>query len=130
MVLDPIGIEIHAFYRGSSPAVVIGAECVIQQKFGLSFRTVDFEREHSRGSNQDSILTLLRDHEGALLDSEAAAKFGRQHHGATTADSASHCSHSVRIADILNIEQMDLANSRNYRIVNPARTSERKIVAR
>jgi hypothetical protein len=89
MVLDPIWIESHAFHCSPCPAVVIGADRVIQQKFGPLLRSVDFERDHSRWPDQDSILALLRNHKGTLFDSEAAAKFGRQHHGATSADSAS-----------------------------------------
>jgi len=89
MVLDPIGVESHAFHRRPCPTVVIGADGVIQQKFGPSLRSVDFDREHSRWADQDSVLPLLRDHKGTLFDSEAAAKFGRQYHGATPADSAS-----------------------------------------
>src|SRR5580658_679038 len=78
MVLDPIRIEVHAFHRSPRPPVVIGAERVIQQKFGPSLRSVDFERDYSRRPDQDAVVALLRDHKGTLLDSKAAAKFGRQ----------------------------------------------------
>jgi hypothetical protein len=89
MVLDPIGIEIHAFHNCPCPAVIIDADGVIQQKFGPSLGSVDFERDHRRRPDQDSILAFLRDHKGTLLDAEPTAKFSRQHHGATPADSAS-----------------------------------------
>ena len=107
MVLDLIGIKIHSFHRSSCTTVVIGAERVIQQKFGPSLGSVDFDRHHSRRADQDSVLTLLRDYKRTLLDSETAAKFGRQHHGTTAADSAGQCFHIVRIADNLNIKQRD-----------------------
>jgi hypothetical protein len=93
MVLDRIGIEIHAFHRGPCSAVVVGGERIIQQKFGPSLRSVNFDRHHSRRPDQDSILALLCDYKGPLLDSEAAAKFGRQHHCAAPTDFAGHCSH-------------------------------------
>ena len=93
MVLDLIGIEIHAFYRGPYPPVVIGAQRVIQEKFGPSLRSVSLNRQYGRRPDQDSILALLCDYKGTLLDSEAAAKFGRKHHGAAPTDFAGQCSH-------------------------------------
>jgi hypothetical protein len=93
MVLNLIGIEIHAFYRSPRSPVVIGADRVVQQKFGPSLGSVDFDGNHGRRSNQDSVLSLLRDHEGTLFDSEAAAKFGRQHHSAAPAYSAGQYIH-------------------------------------
>ena len=88
MVFDMIGIEIHAFHHRPCPAVIIDADRVIQQKFGPSLGTVDFERDHRSWPDQNSILAFFRDHKGTLLDAEAAAKFSLQHHGATPADSA------------------------------------------
>jgi hypothetical protein len=96
MVFDLIGIEIHAFHRRPCPTVVVGAERVVQQKLCPSLRSVNFERDHSHGPNQDSILALLRDHKGTLCDPEAAAKFGRQHDGATAPNSAGQCSHKCQ----------------------------------
>ena len=88
MVLDLIGIEIHSFHCSPGPSVVIGGERVIQQKFGPSLRSVNFDRHLSRRPDQDSILALLCDYKGTLLVSKAASKFGRQHHSATTSDFA------------------------------------------
>ena len=48
MVFDRIGIEIHAFHCSPCPSVVIGADRVIQQKLGLTFGSIDFERNHAR----------------------------------------------------------------------------------
>ncbi len=48
MMLDPIWIKIHSFHRSPCPAVVIGADRVIQQKLGLSFGSIVFEPDHAR----------------------------------------------------------------------------------
>ena len=105
MMFDRIRIEIHAFHGGPCPPVIICADRVVQQKFGPSLRSVNFDRHHGRRPDQDSILAFLCDYEGALLDSEAAPKFSRKHHGATPPDFAGQCSHNDRIADNLNIGQ-------------------------
>ena len=54
MVLNPIGIETRAFHLGPRTAVVIDADCVVQQKFGLSFGSVDFELDHTSQTTQHS----------------------------------------------------------------------------
>ena len=43
-MLDPVRIEAHTLHFGPRSAIVRRAHRVIQQKFGATFRAVDFDR--------------------------------------------------------------------------------------
>jgi hypothetical protein len=74
MVLNPARIEAHPFYFGLRAAIVLCANGVVQEKFGPAFRAVDLDRQHRRWTDEYSILALFSDHEGSLLDTQAAAE--------------------------------------------------------
>ena len=82
-MLNPVRIEAHAFHLGPRPAIVLGIDSVIQDKFGPTLRRVDFDREHGRRPDQDSVFPLFGDEERPLFDAQATAEFRRQHDRAT-----------------------------------------------
>ena len=87
-MLNPVWIEAHVFYLGPRPAIVLGVDSVIQQKFRPTFRCVYFDRKHRRRPDQDSVSALFGDDERALFDTEATAELRWQHDCATSADLA------------------------------------------
>jgi hypothetical protein len=95
MVLNLAGIEAHPLYFGLRTAIVICANGVVQEKFGPAFRAVDLDRQHRRWTDEYSILALFSDHEGTLLDTQAAAKPRRQDDRAAAANFAGEQIHSL-----------------------------------
>jgi len=87
-MLNPVRIEAHAFHLGARAAVVLGIGSVIQDKFGPTLRRVDFDREHRRRPDQDSVFALFGNNERPLFDAQATAEFRRQHDCATAPDLA------------------------------------------
>ena len=72
-------------YLGPRSAIVLGTNSIIQDKFGPTFRRVDFYWKHRGRPDQDSILALFGHNERPLFDTEATAELRRQHDCATAA---------------------------------------------
>jgi len=92
-MVDPVRIEAHPFHLGARPTIVLSVDRVIQQKLGPVSRWVDFDWQHRRRADQDSIFAFFSDDEGTLFNSQASAEFRRQHDRATTTDFAGQSLH-------------------------------------
>jgi hypothetical protein len=83
MMLDAVGIEAHAFHLGSYPTIVLATDSIIQDKFGPTFRRIDFYWEHRRRPDQDSVFALFGHNERPLFDAQVTAELRWQHDCAT-----------------------------------------------
>lgn len=93
MVPYAIRIEPYPFDFGSRAPVVRGIDSVVEQKLRPALGAVDLDRQHSSGSNEDSVLACFGDDETPLLDAKAAAKFRRKNYSAAPANLARRVVH-------------------------------------
>jgi hypothetical protein len=77
--LVPYGLRIKtecADFR-HSPRVVLGIDCVIEQKLSLAFLGIDLHGERRGRSNEDSLLHRFRDYQRTFFDAILSAQVGR-----------------------------------------------------
>lgn len=68
-MIDPIGIEAHAFDLSPCLPIILGTDSIIQDEFCLALRSVDLDREQVPTSNAMHVsVQLLSDDERTVLD--------------------------------------------------------------
>jgi hypothetical protein len=74
MVFNRARIEIHPFHFRLCMRILACADGIVQEKFSPAFRAVDLYRQYRRWTDEYSILAFFSNHEGTLLDTQAAAE--------------------------------------------------------